>query len=193
MATIITPFGPEFQINVNSGGNNGISGAQDLANPAALSDGDLEKTTPVPIPKEGDASWIQYEFPQPQSIRSITFVTKTPGWIEQLIAQMSAPEMNLESSDDGQRFKLVSKLQTTDAPEHTISFAPVTAKYFRVTFKRTPPPPIPDWAAGIDPASFGFSKMPPPPTMNPYVAQPMPYQIGIEATPGQLLSASDRR
>ena len=39
MARIIKPFGPEFQININSGGNNGISGAQDLANLAALSDG----------------------------------------------------------------------------------------------------------------------------------------------------------
>lgn len=131
--------------------------------PAKLSDGDLENTTPVPIPKAGDISWIQYEFPEPQTVRSISFVTKSPGWIEQLIAHMSSPEMNLESSDDGQNFKLVSKLETTDAPEHTVSFAPVTAKYFRVTFKRTPPPPIPDWAAGIDPASFGFSKMPPPP------------------------------
>src|SRR6186713_2352105 len=33
--------------------------------------------------------------------------------------------------------------------------------------------------------------MPPPPTIKPYVAQPMPYQIGIEATPGQLFSASE--
>ena len=39
MAAIITPFGPEFQININHGGNNGISGAQDLANLAVLSDG----------------------------------------------------------------------------------------------------------------------------------------------------------
>jgi hypothetical protein len=140
-----------------------ITSNGDSLDPAMLSDGDLEKTTPVPIPKAGETSWIQYEFPQPQSIRSITFVTKNPGWIEQLIAQMSAPEMNLEASDDGQNFKQVAKLETTDAPEHTISFAPVTAKYFRVTFKRTPPPPIPEWAAGIDPASFGFSKMPPPP------------------------------
>ena len=30
---------PEFQINVNSGGNNGISGAQDLADVALLPDG----------------------------------------------------------------------------------------------------------------------------------------------------------
>ena len=43
-------------------------------------------------------------------------------------------------------------------------FAPATAKYFRVTFKRTPPPPIPDWAAGIDPASFGITLPPPPRT-----------------------------
>src|ERR1044071_2787675 len=39
MANIITPSGPEFQINVNTGGNNGISGDQDLSNLAVLSDG----------------------------------------------------------------------------------------------------------------------------------------------------------
>ena len=39
MATILIPLGAEFQINVNSGGNNGISGAQDLSNLAVLSDG----------------------------------------------------------------------------------------------------------------------------------------------------------
>ena len=38
MPTTLLP-GSEFQINVNSGGNNGISGAQDLANLAVLSDG----------------------------------------------------------------------------------------------------------------------------------------------------------
>ena len=57
----------------------------------------------------------------------------------------------------------IVKLGGGDAPEHTISFPAVTAKYFRVTFKRPPPPPIPDWAAGIDPASMGI-KVPPPPT-----------------------------
>ena len=38
MPTILTA-GPEFQININSGGNNGISGAQDLADVALLPDG----------------------------------------------------------------------------------------------------------------------------------------------------------
>ena len=38
MPTTLLP-GSEFQINVNSGGNNGISGAQDLADIALLPDG----------------------------------------------------------------------------------------------------------------------------------------------------------
>ncbi|KAA6461924.1 glycoside hydrolase [Acidobacteria bacterium AB60] len=139
-----------------------VTSSGNTVDPSMLSDGDLEKTTPLPIPAAGDVSWIQYEFPQPQSVRSITFVVKTPSWIEQMIAQMSAPEMTLEASDDGQSFKPVAKLENSNAPEHTISFAPVTARYFRVTFKRTPPPPLPDWAAGIDGSSFGF-KVPPPP------------------------------
>ncbi len=39
----------------------------------------------------------------------------------------------------------------------------MTAKFFRVTFKRTPPPPVPAWASGIDPESLGI-KIGPPPT-----------------------------
>ncbi|MGA8668967.1 MAG: glycosyl hydrolase, partial [Terracidiphilus sp.] len=130
---------------------------------AMLADGDLEKTTGIPIPAVGEISWIQYEFPEPQAIRAITFVTKDPGWIEALVAGIAAPEKNLEASDDGQNYRLVAKLSGGNSPEHTISFPAVTAKYFRVTFKRNPPPPIPAWAAGIDPASLGI-KLPPTPT-----------------------------
>ncbi len=130
---------------------------------AMLSDGDLEKTTKIPIPAVGEISWIQYEFPEPQAIRAITFVTKDPGWIQALVAGIAAPEKNLEASDDGQNFRFVAKLSGGNAPEHTISFPAVTAKYFRVTFNRNPPPPIPAWAVGIDPASLGI-KLPPTPT-----------------------------
>jgi hypothetical protein len=140
-----------------------ITSSGGALDPAMLSDGDLEKTTKVPIPEAGSTSWIQYEFSAPQMIRSITFVTKDPDWITAMVAGISAPEKNLEASDDGQTFKVVAKLSGGSAPEHTISFEPITAKYFRVTFKRNPPPPKPDWAAGIDPASMGM-KIPPPPT-----------------------------
>ena len=38
---------------------------------AMLSDGDLQNTTRLPIPKAGECAWIQYEFPEPQTMRSI--------------------------------------------------------------------------------------------------------------------------
>lgn len=129
---------------------------------ALLSDGDLERTTQVPIPEAGSESWIQFEYPAPQTISAVTFVTKDPNMIEQLVAKISAPEKTLQASDDGRSFRDVVGLSGGMAPEHTISFAPVTAKYFRVTFKRTPPPPIPAWAEGIDPAAFGMRASAPP-------------------------------
>src|SRR3984885_296236 len=48
--------------------------------PAMLSDGDLAKTTNVPIPELGSASWIQFEYPSPHTIRAVTYVTKDPGF-----------------------------------------------------------------------------------------------------------------
>lgn len=129
---------------------------------ALLSDGDLEKTTGIPIPSEGAGSWIQFEYPAPQTIRSVTYVTKDPGFIEQFMFRIGVPEKTLEASDDGQSFRKIATLSGGRAPEHTISFAPVTAKYFRVVFKRNPPPPVPAWAEGIDVSSFG--PLPPKPT-----------------------------
>jgi hypothetical protein len=129
---------------------------------AMLSDGDLEKAVHIPLPTEGLTSWIQFEYPSPHTIRAVTYVTMDPTFIEQLVSRMGVPEKTLEASYDGQSFRKVISLSGSRAPEHTISFAPVTAKYFRVTFKRTPPPPIPAWAEGIDPTSFG--PLPPPST-----------------------------
>jgi hypothetical protein len=131
-------------------------------NVAMLSDGDLEKTTGIPIPAVGEASWIQYEFPFPQAIRSVTFVTKDPDRLMGIVAGIAPPEKNLEASDDGQDFRQVAKLSGGTAPQHTISFPAVTAKYFRITFKRSPPPPLPPWAVGLDPAALGLRAGPVP-------------------------------
>jgi hypothetical protein len=135
-------------------------GSPDLA---MLTDGDLEKTTKLPIPAVGAISWIQYEFASPQAIRSITFATKDPDGLEALLAGIGAPEKTFEASDDGQNFRLVAKLTADNAPQNTISFPAVTAKYFRVVFKRNPAPPLPDWAKDIDPNSPD-AKVGPPPT-----------------------------
>ena len=129
---------------------------------AMLSDGDLEKTTKLPIPPVGQTAWIQYEFAEPQAIRSVTIVTKSLGSIAAMIAGIGSPEKSLEASDDGQEFREVVKLPDGGAPEHTVSFPPVTAKFFRVVFRRSPPPPLPAWASGLDPASFGIRFGAPP-------------------------------
>jgi hypothetical protein len=122
---------------------------------AMLSDGNLEKTTNVPIPAPGSESWIQFEYHAPHSVRSVTCVTKDPNLFQSLASGITPAEKTLEASDDGQSYRKVVNLDGGAAPVHTVSFAPVTAKYFRVTFKPTPVPPIPAWAEGIDPASFG--------------------------------------
>jgi (4-O-methyl)-D-glucuronate---lignin esterase len=136
---------------------------------AMLGDGDLEKTTKLPIPKEAaETAWIQWEFPEAVTIRAVTAVTPDLGMVASFMGLN--PQKSLEASDDGQSFREIVKLDAvagigvaSSAPQHTISFPATKAKYFRVVFKRTPPPPIPAWAEGLDFSSMGF-KMPPPPT-----------------------------
>ena len=93
------------------------------------------------LPTPDADSWIQFEYPAPHTIRALTFVTKDPGFIQEFVTGIA--RKTLEASDDGQNFHKVVSLSGGRAPEHTISFDPVTAKYFRVTFKHTPPPPFP--------------------------------------------------
>jgi hypothetical protein len=123
---------------------------------AMLSDGDLENTTKLPIPAEGQSAWIQYEFPQPETVRSVTMVTKGVNWIVSLVAGIGNPEKSIEVSDDGQNWRTIAKLADDRSPEQTVSFPAVKGKFFRVVFKRVPPPPRPAWAEGIDPKSLGF-------------------------------------
>lgn len=103
--------------------------------PALLTDGDVENSAKLPIPAVGASNWIQFEFPGPQTIRSLTMATRTPGGI-------FTPEKTLEASDDGQNFRPIAKLDEGNAPESTFCFPAVTSKYFRVVFKHVPPP---DW------------------------------------------------
>ena len=129
---------------------------------ALLSDGDLQKTVKLPIPAVGQASWIQFEFAAPETIRALTFVKKDVSELAAVVTGIGNPEGFLEASDDGQNFRTVVKLPEGDSPERTVSFPAVTAKYFRVAFNRMPPPPLPPWAIGLDPASLGIKVVTPP-------------------------------
>jgi hypothetical protein len=139
------------------------SGSPDLK---MLIDGDLQRATKLPIPELDGTSWIQYEFPKPQSIRAITFATKDPDPIVTAVSGIAPPEKTLEASDDGTSFRPIVTLSGAShynySPQHTISFPAVTAKYFRVAFKRPSPPPPPSWVTDQDPADLRRQAGPPP-------------------------------
>ena len=130
--------------------------------PAMLADGDLSQATEIAIPAPGAKAWIQYAFPSPVAIRAVTLVTQNPSRLVAIVSGIATPEKAIEASDDGQSWRTVAKLETGESPETTVSFPAVTAKYFRVTFLRVPPPPLPAWARGVDPKSLGIpaSQMP---------------------------------
>jgi alpha-L-rhamnosidase len=141
-----------------------ITASAGSPNVTLLSDGDLENTTKLPIPPAGQSAWIQYEFAEPQTIRSLTIATKDLDRIVSMVTGISNPEKSLEASDDGQTFHTVIKLPDGGSPEHTVSFPPVKARFFRVIFLRVPPPKPPAWAEGLDPSSFGINLAQHPPT-----------------------------
>ena len=123
---------------------------------AMLSDGDLVKTTKLPIPAPGQNAWIQFEFAEPQTIRAVTTVTKSVGSLAATLAGIASPKKTLEASDDGRVFRAIVIFPDEGCPEHTVSFPAAAAKYFRVVFDRTAPPSLPAWAEGLDAESMGI-------------------------------------
>lgn len=109
--------------------------------PSLLSDGDLVKTTALPSAPEGEKAWIQYEFPQPQTICALTIVIG--GWRPSYMGRDNSVQA-LEAGDDAQDFRPIASIPKDGTTEHTITFAPVTARFFRVTFKSMPQPKPPD-------------------------------------------------
>lgn len=103
---------------------------------AMLTDGDVEKTTQLPIPAVGGSAWIQYAFARPVTMHAITYMTPNPSRGEALRSGYMPPVKTLEASDDGVNFRVVVELPDGRSPEQTVAFAAVTAKYFRVKFMR---------------------------------------------------------
>jgi len=98
---------------------------------AALTDGDLVKTTLLPAAPLHEKSWIQFEFTQPQTVRGLTLVAGRYA--------TGGPGQALEASDDGQQFHVVAAIPAGASLERTIAFPAVTARFFRVTFETQPP------------------------------------------------------
>jgi len=102
---------------------------------ALLSDGDLVKRVTIPPAKDGEKAWIQFEYSQPQAIRGMTIVAAPRAPFEMWMPLSGDSGNALEASDDGKNYHVVFAMPKGGTTEHTYSFAPVTARFFRMSFK----------------------------------------------------------
>ncbi|WP_153798541.1 glycosyl hydrolase [Foetidibacter luteolus] len=103
-----------------------------------LSDGNLAASILLPADTAKGYAWIQFAFPQPQTIKAITMVGGgNPGMFGQGAAPTDA--RTLEASDDGISFRFISHIPPGAILQQTMAIPASTAKYFRITVKNPPP------------------------------------------------------
>jgi len=98
---------------------------------AALTDDDLLSALDVPQPADGAATSLVFDYDQPLTIRSATlYLAGARG-----LFSRSSVKARLESSPDGQSWQPVAPIAVEAVPT-TISFAPITAKRFRLLLEQ---------------------------------------------------------
>ncbi|MBW4028743.1 MAG: glycoside hydrolase [Acidobacteria bacterium] len=126
-----------------------------------LSGADIAKPFALPALDATREAWIQFDFGHPVQERAVTLILL--GGNGRRGAAVAAPL--LELSTDGEHFQVVAAMPTDGAVEHTVSFPPSTARFFRMVFPPPPPPaPLP---AGLPagtvsptaPAAYSIAKL----------------------------------
>ncbi|SHN40717.1 glycosyl hydrolase [Chitinophaga sp. CF418] len=104
-----------------------------------LTDGDL--STGVLLPKDTvkGYAWIQFAFPQPQTVKAVSMVGGgNPGMFG--MGADPADGRALEASDDGVNYRLITHIPPGAILQQTIPVPETTARYFRITVKNPPDP-----------------------------------------------------
>ncbi len=122
-----------------------------------LTDGDVAKAAALPMAPVGENAWIQFEFAKPQTVRALTLVLPVSGG-RMFGRPAGGSSQELEVSDDGVRFRTVAVMPAARMVSKTVAFEPITARYFRMSFKTPPPAP----AGGF--YGFGGGRAPAAPT-----------------------------
>ncbi len=139
-----------------------VTSSSGHVDPAILAARDMMKSTDLPIAPVGQKSWIQFEYPEPHTIDAVTVAMGGPRDPFAQFAGDTGHGPVVEASDDGQQFRSIVTIPTAGAVQHTMAFAPVTARFFRLTFTTFEPPK--SMLGDIDLSDLGISGMPPPPT-----------------------------
>ena len=112
-----------------------VTSSQGEVNASVLSDGDLLTGIPFVVSLEG-TEWVQVEYAQAQTVRSVTFASNDPSWTDAMMTGNWPLDKHLEVSDDGLAYHPVADLNATFSPQRTVAFSPVTGRFFRITFRQ---------------------------------------------------------
>ncbi len=115
-----------------------ISSSGGSFNVQDLTDGSLASPVFLPPTKVGEDMWLQYEFETPQTFKAFSIA----GAVQTAMQDFDGVPLNrfLKVSDDGVNFREIAQLSSSIVPLNTVSFAPTTAKYWRMAYKTLPPP-----------------------------------------------------
>lgn len=121
---------------------------------AQLTDGDLVTSNMLLADTLKGYSWIQFEFPQTQTIKAISVTGD--GTREEWGSVPPVSNRSVEASNDGVNFHSLATIPLGGVAQQTVSFPAETAKYFRVVFQN----PILTGNAAMA-AMFGAKAKPP--------------------------------
>ena len=106
-----------------------VTASVPIAATSCLWDGSFGEA--IGLPRDPDAwsqAWIEQRFDEPVTVRSVTVGLPGPRGF----GAAPAPEAVLQASDDGVEYREVARLDATTVPARSASFAPVTARHFRL-------------------------------------------------------------
>ena len=106
---------------------------------AQLTDGDIRNAGILPPDEKAGFAWIQYAFPEPVTVRSLTAVGLPGGGFGG--PGEGGSSTVLESSDDGVSFTKVCDLRGGSVSEATLAVPATTARYFRLRIPNPRPQP----------------------------------------------------
>ncbi len=103
-----------------------------------LSDGHLEHGVVLAFAADGSPAQIKWDFGRAQTVRSLTLAfAGTTRYAFRTDPQRL--QAQLQASDDGVRYRAIASLYDSAIGQRTLSFAPVTARYFRLQLPRPSP------------------------------------------------------
>lgn len=112
--------------------------------PAVLTDRDYASGVRVPVGVDG--GWLRYEYSAPRTVYAVSLGRPPIA----MFSDATPFTFRLESSDDGQTFSPIADLPGTHVAQETVSFPPVTARYFRLKIQNAPSPA--QMMGGFEPA-----------------------------------------